>query len=106
MISVFFPASVQAENCGSIRFKQGESSHTIQGIAPIDEGVCYKFTARAGQTADIAITGNNVIFSIEGVTDVQDKYSFTTDKKTYQIFVWQLMRASTSQHFSLSISIK
>ena len=97
---------VQAENCQAILFQSGAFSHTVQGMAPPDDGICYEITASAGQTADITIAGNNVMFSIDGVVDAQDSYSFVTEKKIYKIFVGQLMRSVSKEPFALKVTIK
>ena len=104
--SIFADATAQTENCETIRFQRGHSEGTVQGITPPDDVVCYEMTTGAGQTALIEITGKNVIFSIEGIIDAQDIYSFTTEKKTYRILVGQLMRSVTNQSFALAVSIK
>ncbi|MDR4651181.1 MAG: hypothetical protein MRJ52_02085 [Nitrosomonas sp.] len=95
-----------AENCETIRFQRGHSSAAIEGVAPPDSALCYQITTAAGQTADIAISGVNMMFSIEGVTDAQDKYRFTTEKKTYRITVSQLMRSVTNEPFTLTVAIE
>lgn len=105
-MSMFIVAAIQAENCEVIRFKRGANNHTVQGMILPDDVICYEVTARAGQLADITITGNNVMFSIEGVVDAQDKFSFITDDKTYKILVGQLMQSVANQPFVLMVSIK
>ena len=104
--SIFAVATAYAENCETIRFQPGHSEGTVQGIAPPDDMVCYEMTTGASQTAILEITGKNVFFSIEGIIDAQDKYSFTTEKRTYRILVGQLMRSVTNQSFVLAVSIK
>ena len=104
--SIFAVATAHAENCETIHFQRGHSEGTVQGIAPPDNVVCYEMTTGAGQTAILEITGKNIFFSIEGIVDAQDKYSFTTEKKTYRILVGQLMRSVTNQSFVLAVSIK
>lgn len=105
-MSTFGVATVQAENCETILFQRGAYSHTVKGVVPSDGTICYQIATRDRQTVDITIAGNNVIFSIGGVIDAQDRYSFTTEKKTYQIFVGQLMRSITNESFELMVSIK
>ena len=105
-LSMLAMTTVQAENCETIQFQRGHSSTTIEGVAPPDSTICYQITTAAGQTADIAISGVNMMFSVEGVIDAQDKYRFTTEKKTYRITVGQLMRSVTDEPFTLNISIK
>jgi hypothetical protein len=97
---------VHAGGCETIRFQRGESSGSVHGVAPPDDVVCYQMTTGAGQTATLEIQGRNVMFSIDGVVDGQDRYSFTTEKKTYRVHVGQLMRAVQGEPFTLSVSIE
>ncbi|MCB1936593.1 MAG: hypothetical protein KDF59_11685 [Nitrosomonas sp.] len=97
--------TVQAENCETIQFERGHSSVVIEGTASPDGIICYEITTGDGQTADIAISGANMMFSIDGVTDAQYQYQFTTANKTYAIRVGQLMRSVTDQAYTLTISI-
>lgn len=98
--------TARAENCETIRFQRGHSSAAIEGVAPPDSALCYQITTAVGQTADIAISGVNMVFSVEGVTDAQDRYRFTTEQKTYRITVSQLMRSVTNEPFTLTITIE
>ncbi len=106
ILSILAVTTVQAENCETIQFQRGDSSATFEGIAPPNITMCYQITTAAGQTADIAISGVNMVFSVEDVVDAQNKYRFTTEKKTYRIAVGQLMRTVTDEPFALNISIK
>lgn len=103
---MFIVTAIQAENCEIIHLQSEENTYTVQGIAPHDDFICYEITAGTGQMAAIEITGKNAIFSIIGVVDAQDKYSFVTDKETYKILVGQLMRSITNQPFMLVVSIR
>ena len=52
-----------AAECETIRFRKGESSGTVRGIAPAEDIVCYKMTTGQGQTATLRVTaGENIIF--------------------------------------------
>ena len=95
-----------AGGCETIRFQRGQSSGTVQGVAPPEDFVCYEMTTGAGQTASLEIKGRNVMFSIDGVVDGQHRYRFTTEKKTYRVIVGQLMRAVQSEPFTLFVSIE
>ncbi len=94
-----------AAECQEIRFQRGHSSGTVRGVAPPEGVVCFRMTTAASQTANLKITGRNVMFSVNHV-DGRDAYSFTTEKKTYRIEVVQLMRSLTDEPFSLSVSIR
>ena len=95
-----------AEECREIRFQRGQHSGRVQGVAPPDDVVCYRMATGAGQTANLKLKGRNVIFSIAGVVDGQNTYSFTTEKKTYSVYVGQLMRSVREEPFSLTVSIR
>lgn len=106
ILSMLAVTTAQAEKCETIRFQRGHSSAAVEGVAPPDSALCYQITTAAGQTADIAISGVNMMFSIAGVIEVQDKYRFTTEKRTYRITVGQLMRSVTDEPFTLTIAIE
>ena len=95
-----------AEECKAIRFEAGHYSGTVKGVAPPDDTLCYSLTTGSGQRAELTIVGKNMIFSIDGVVDAQDAYSFTTKQKTYKVYVGQLMRSVTDEPFSLRITVK
>ena len=96
----------QAQSCQPIQFERGNYSGTVSGTAPPEDVVCYEVSTGAAQRAEVSVKGRNVIFSIVGVVDAQDRYSFTTDKKTYRILVGQLMRSITDEPFSLTVSVR
>ena len=98
--------TAQAESCQPIQFERGSYSGTVRGIAPPEGLVCYEVRTGAGQHAEVLVEGRNMIFSIPGVTEVQEQHSFTTEKKTYQILVGQLMRSVTDEPFSLTVSVR
>jgi hypothetical protein len=103
---VIVASPAHAQSCKPIQFKRGHYSGTVRGIAPPEDGVCYEVRTGAGQSADVRVDGRNVIFSIPGVVEVQERYSFTTEKKTYRILVSQLMRSVTDEPFSLTVSVR
>ena len=103
---IFFNITT-TEACETLQFKRGESSGTVNGLAPPDDLICYQLTTGQGQTATLRVmAGQNIIFSISGVVDAQNSYTFTTEKKTYEITVGQLMRAVTDEPFSLFVAIE
>jgi len=106
-VSIFAFNTALAEKCETIHFKRGESSGTINGIAPPDDVKCYKMTTGQGQTATLrVVAGKNIIFSIDGLVEAQDAYTFTTDRKTYKIYVGQLMRSIADEPFTLFVSVE
>jgi hypothetical protein len=103
---IIVTGTAQAQSCPPIQFERGTYSGTVSGTAPPDDVVCYEISTGAAQRAEVSVKGRNVVFSIVGVVDAQDRYSFTTDKKTYRILVGQLMRSVTDEPFSLTVSVR
>jgi hypothetical protein len=102
-----FAASLSwADKCETIRFKRGESSGSVKGIASPETSKCYQMTTGQGQTAALRVSGNNMAFSIDGIIDAQESYRFTTAKKTYKIYVFQLFRSVTDRAFTLFVSVE
>ena len=101
------PGLARGAPCTPIRFAKGHSSAVITGKAPVDDVVCYTLATGAGQHARLKIlTGANTVFSIDGLVDAQDNYSFTTAHKSYEITVGQLNRATEAEAFSLEVGVK
>ncbi|SEM95814.1 hypothetical protein [Nitrosomonas marina] len=98
--------TVHAETCKTIQFQQGTNSTTIAGIAPPDSVICYTITTAIGQTVDLAVSGSNMVFSVEGLIDAQQKFQFTAEQKSYRINVGQLMRAVAEKPYTLAIFIE
>jgi hypothetical protein len=72
-LSIFVANPSWAEECETIRFKRGESSATIDGIAPQNHPTCYQMTTGQGQKATMRVTaGRNICFSIADLIDCQD----------------------------------
>ncbi len=98
----------QPASCTPVRFATGQSSATISGAVGSD-GLfpCYTLAAGIGQTATFRFTktNGNMAFSIDGLVDDRDSYSFRTDAKTYKFTVFQTMRAAPAP-FALMVSVK
>lgn len=93
--------------CTPIKFAAGHSRTIIHGMAPAGDVTCYSIATGAGEQATLKILkGANTVFSIDGVIDAQDSYSFKTEKKTYHILVGQLMRSDTPEAFDLDVAVK
>ena len=93
--------------CQPIRFEAGHASTTLRGMAPVEAVACYSMATGRGQTATLKVTaGGNTVFTIDGLIDAQDDYSFTTAHKTYRILVGQLMRAVSPEAFVLTVTVK
>ena len=91
-----------------IHFARGQSFATVRGAVGSDEPFpCYTLDTGKGQTATLKFTktNGNMAFSIYGLVDDRDSYSFKTEAKTYKFVVFQNMRA-TPDPFALMVSVR
>jgi hypothetical protein len=80
LLVLALPAHAQ-DRCTEVHFERGQSSATIRGSAPAEDVVCYTFGAGAGQTANLKVTGRNVIVSVIGVGDARTSWTFKTQAR-------------------------
>jgi hypothetical protein len=106
MLAVPMTESRAQENCTGVQFAQGQSSATIRGTAAPDQAICYSFTAAAGQTAQLKVTGNNTVVSVIGVGDARASWTFRTKAQTYIFVVAQLMRSVRPEAYIVTLSVK
>jgi hypothetical protein len=95
-------------NCMAIHFATGQSSATVRGSVGSDEPFpCYTLAPGKGITATLRFTktNGNMAFTIYGLVDDHDGYSFKTEAKTYKFIVFQTLR-STPDPFALLVSVK
>ena len=96
-------------NCTPIHFAKGESFAVVRGSVGSDDPVpsCYTLATGKGQTATFKFTktNGNMAFSIYGLVDDRDGYSFKTEAKTYKFIVFQNLRA-TPDPFALMVSVQ
>jgi hypothetical protein len=74
------------ENCTPVHFERGKSSAIIHGTAPPEDVICYTFDAGAGQTANLKVSGSNMIISVVGIGDarVMDLQNKGPDLQVYR----------------------
>lgn len=100
-------APADAEECREVRFARGASSAVIEGVAPADGTLCYAMRTGAGQSARLEVLeGSNTAFSVEGLADARDAFSFETRATTYRIHVFQMLRAAQGQPFRLLVAVE
>jgi hypothetical protein len=95
-------------NCTPIHFARGQSSTTLTGTAGSDEPFpCYTLTTDPNQTAHLKFTktDGNMAFTIDGLVDDRDDFSFRTDAKTYKFIVFQTLKA-LPWPYALTVSVK
>jgi hypothetical protein len=105
LILLFVPAAAQ-DHCASVHFPPGASSTTVKGSISPDGTACYTFSARAGQTAEISVAGNNVIVSVIGIGDARDHWTFATKAGPTRFLVGQLMRSAAPELYTVTVSIR
>ncbi len=107
LLTATFRSALAAPPCAAVQFPSGTTSAVLHATAPKDSAICYAVTTNAGEHAELRIlSGINTVFGIDGLTDIETEYGFTTAHETYKIRVFQLMRTATSRPFALRISIK
>lgn len=94
--------------CTPIRFQRGHVSGTVSGSVKPEDSQCYTVATEANKTMDVTVTsrGKNTVATILDVGDANDHFEFLTKKKTYQIDVFQLMRSTDSDSYSLTVTIR
>jgi hypothetical protein len=94
------------ENCTPIHFESGKSSAIIQGTAPPEGVICYTFDAGAGQTANLKVSGSNMIISVVGIGDARESWTFKTKAQTYKFIVSKLMRSVSNAPYTVTLSVR
>ena len=94
--------------CKTISFESGAGSTEIQGEAPAEGVQCLRFGASKGQTVRISVKSprKQVVFTIDGLVDNQEKYHFTSAQKTYDLLLHQTLNAAAPVGYVLTLSIK
>ena len=93
--------------CAPIRLDAGRFSTTILGVAPAEDMVCYSMATGQGQRAALRVlSGRNTAITVEGEADARTAHDFTTERETYRILVFQLLRAAAPEAFAISVSVR
>jgi hypothetical protein len=98
----------EPRHCLPIQFARGAYSSIVRGSAGSDEPFpCYTLATGKGQTATLRFVGTNgnMAFSIDGVVDDRDAFSFSTEVKTYKFEVFQTLRSPPAP-FALDVTVK
>jgi len=101
-------AGAASAACRAIRFDPGATSATVQGSAPAEGVECLRFGAGNGQTVQLSVKSphDQVAFSIDGVTDNRDQFSFKSRKQNYDVLMHQTMKAVAPVRYELTLSIR
>ena len=101
-------AGMSSAACRSIKFERGASSAQVQGMAPAEDVDCLRFSTGDGQDAQLSVRSarDAVAFSVVGVADGRDSLRFRSTKKTYELRVFQTMKAVAPVKYELSPTIR
>lgn len=94
--------------CTSIRFERGANSAQVRGMAPAEGFDCLRFGSGDGQDVQLSVRSERdaVAFSVVGGADDRDSIRFRSAKKTYEVRVFQTMKAATPMQYELSLTIR
>lgn len=100
-------AGISFGACRNIKFERGASSAQVQGMAPAEAADCLRFSTGDGQDVQLSVRSarDAVAFTIDGVADGRDSLRFRSTKKTYELLVFQTMKAVTPVKYELSLAI-
>jgi len=96
------------QKCISVQFERGYISSAINDKVTPEEIKCYSLGVGIGQTIELHLVSRyqNTVFSIEDVVDNQDKHTFVTTRKKYQITVSQMMRSAKNDFYTFMFIIR
>jgi hypothetical protein len=109
------PAAHAEENCIPIRFPPGQYSAVVRGVAHSSDSsdspiTCYMLMTGRGQTATLAIQSHgphdDTAFSIPGVIDNRDRYSFSTEAKTYKVLIYRTFARESDIPFAMRVTVR
>lgn len=94
--------------CGSIKFERGANSAQVTGTAPAEGVDCLRFSTGHGQDVQLSVRSvrDAVAFSVVGVADDRESIRFRSLKKTYELHVFQTMKAAEPVKYELSLTIR
>ncbi len=102
-----FAFGAAAEGCPAIKFAKGASSGEVSGQVTDGAPRCFSFTAGAGQTARLQLSGSeNACFTVYDVADCRIDLSIPTEAGTYRLIVAQLFPAPRAEAFTLRLTIR
>ncbi len=108
VVAATAPYGVAFAACTSIKFERGASSAQVRGTAPAQGIDCLRFGTGDGQDVQLSVRSDRdaVAFSVVGVADDRDSIRFRSAKKTYEVRVFQTMKAVTPMRYELSLTIR
>jgi len=98
--------AAHAQACLPLRFKPGSFSGSISDTLSPSQFRCYTLEVGSGQTARIAILGENMCLTIPGVIDCTNETRFRTRAGTYTIRVSQMFRSGAILPFTLTAEVR
>ncbi|MFD2739898.1 hypothetical protein ACFSUD_09985 [Sulfitobacter aestuarii] len=106
ILLTFWAQGAAAQYCTEIRFAHGASSGEVSGQVADGMPVCYVFGAGSGQTARLQLFGSdNTCFTLPNVVDCQADFSFHTRNQMYEVGIFQLLRTTGFEYYTLRLTI-
>lgn len=97
-----------AQTCHAIHFAHGASAAVVRGTAGWDDPAtpCFTLGVRRGQTVSVRVLrpDGNTAFSVVGVVDDQDRYSFTAPSSDIRFSVFETLRAPATP-FAIEVQV-
>lgn len=110
LVSIGFSSTVAvAGDCKPVKFKRGEYYATVGGTTAEGKVDCYTVKTDANQTMTVDLIGDsndigNTAITIPGIGDTRDSFQFKTQKKTYQVKVFQI-KVDAKKPYRLNINV-
>jgi hypothetical protein len=99
-----------AHACTPVQFAHGAYSATVKGTARSDEHFdCFTLATGKGQTATLKLIEgpkDDAAFTVDGLVDDRDSYTFKTEAKTYTISVFRTFAREPDEPFTLQVSVR
>jgi len=93
------------ESCIPIQFGDKKDTIVVSDSVSPRETRCYRLDTVEGDKVTVKVVhGKNVVFSIEGVVEAQDTFTFTAENMSYRVIVGQLLRSTRPQAFQISVT--
>ena len=101
-------AGTASAACRDIRFERGASSAKVQGVAPAEDFDCLRFGTGDGQDVQLSVKSarDAVAFTVVDVADDRDSLRFRSAKRSYEVRVFQTMKAVAPVKYELGLSIR
>lgn len=100
--------------CQDIHFTPGRSSAELHGNAPAHPNVsgeataCFSFNTLKGQKVRLRVHSSRqrVAFNIDGLMENRDQFVFTSERRSYELYVYQTTTSTIAIPYTLTLAIQ